>query len=103
MKNLFDKLTQGSVKLVEKYLPNPFIFAVLLTFVVVLASMIFTKNTPLGVVEAWYGGFWTLLAFAMQMTLVLVTGTILANAPAFKRMLEKLATLPKNKFQADLV
>ncbi len=102
MKKLFDKLTRGSVKLVEKYLPNPFIFAVLLTFVVVLASMLFTKNTPIGVVEAWYGGFWNLLAFAMQMTLVLVTGTILANAPAFKRLLEKLATLPKNKFQAVL-
>jgi short-chain fatty acids transporter len=100
MKKVFDKMTAGSVKLVEKFLPDPFIFAVILTFVVVAASMLFTKQTPMGVVEAWYGGFWTLLAFSMQMTLVLVTGTILATAPAFKRVLEKMASLPKNKVQA---
>lgn len=100
MKKAFDKLTQGSVKLVERFLPNPFIFAVLLTFAVVLASMIFTRTTPLDVVDAWYGGFWSLLAFSMQMTLVLVTGTILATAPAFKRLLAKLAEIPKNKVQA---
>ena len=100
MKKFFNKLTTGSVKLVEKYLPDPFIFAVILTFIVVVASMIFTKTTPIGVVEAWYGGFWNLLAFSMQMTLVLVTGTILATAPAFKKLLGKAASLPKNKFQA---
>ncbi len=100
MKKVFNKMTKGSVNLVEKYLPDPFIFAVLLTFVVVIASIFVTKTTPMGVVEAWYGGFWNLLAFSMQMALVLVTGTILATAPAFKRILEKLASLPKNKLQA---
>ncbi|QVK21092.1 short-chain fatty acid transporter [Mycoplasmatota bacterium] len=100
MKKLFNRMTKGSVNLVEKYLPDPFIFAVLLTFVVVIASIFVTKTTAMGVVEAWYGGFWNLLAFSMQMALVLVTGTILATAPAFKRVLEKLASLPKNKVQA---
>jgi short-chain fatty acids transporter len=103
MKKFFERLTRGSVKLVEKYLPDPFIFAVILTFIVVVASMIVTKTSPIGVVEAWYGGFWNLLAFSMQMTLVLVTGTILATAPAFKKVLEKLASIPKNKFQAIII
>jgi short-chain fatty acids transporter len=103
MKKYFDKLTRGSVKLVEKYLPDPFIFAIILTFIVIVASMLVTKTSPIGVVEAWYGGFWNLLAFSMQMTLVLVTGTILATAPAFKKMLGKLASLPKNKYQAIIV
>jgi short-chain fatty acids transporter len=100
MKKLFDKLTSGSVKLVEKYLPDPFIFAIILTFLVVIVSMLITKTTPIGVVEAWYGGFWNLLSFSMQMALILVTGTILATAPAFKKGLGKLASLPKNKIQA---
>lgn len=103
MKKIFDKLTTGSVKLVEKYLPDPFIFAIILTFIVVVASMFVTKTTPIGVVEAWYGGFWNLLAFSMQMTLVLVTGTILATAPAFKKLLGKIASLPKNKTQAIII
>ncbi len=103
MKKAFDKLTQGSVKLVERFLPNPFIFAILLTFIVVIASMSFTRTTPFDVVDAWYGGFWNLLAFSMQMTLVLVTGTILATAPAFKRLLQRLAAIPNNKIQAILL
>jgi short-chain fatty acids transporter len=100
MKKLFNKLTQGSVKLVERFLPDPFIFAIILTFLVVVVSMLVTQATPIGVVEAWYGGFWSLLAFSMQMALILVTGTILATAPAFKKVLGKLASLPKNKIQA---
>lgn len=102
MKKAFDKLTQGSVRLVEKYLPNPFIFAIILTFIVFVAALLFTQNGVTGVIDAWYGGFWNLLPFSMQMTLVLVTGTIMATAPAFKRLLQKLANLPKNKFQAIL-
>ncbi len=100
MKKLFDKLTAGSVKLVEKYLPDPFIFAVILTFLVIIISLFVTKTTPLGIVDAWYGGFWSLLLFSMQMALILVTGTILANAPLFKKGLGKLAAIPKNKIQA---
>ncbi len=100
MRKLFDKLTRGSVKLVEKFLPDPFIFAIVLTFIVIVISMLVTKTTPLGVAQAWYGGFWNLLSFSMQMALILVTGTILATAPAFKKGLGKLASLPKNKIQA---
>jgi len=100
MKKIFDKLTQGSVKLVEKYLPDPYIFAILLTFFVFIISMIVTKSAPLNVVQAWYGGFWSLLTFSMQMAMILVTGTILATAPLFKKGLGKLASIPKNKIQA---
>ena len=99
----FEKTTSGSVKLVEKFLPDPFIFAIALTFVVVIISFFVTKTTPVGLVQAWYGGFWTLLAFAMQMALILVTGTILATAPAFKKGLGYLASIPKNRFTAIIM
>lgn len=103
MKKLFDKLTQGSVKLVEKYLPDPYIFAIILTFIVFIIAMITTKSSPLTIVEAWYGGFWSLLQFAMQMAMILVTGTILATAPLFKKGLGKLASIPKTKLQAIMM
>ena len=100
MKKIFDKMTQGSVKLVEKFLPDPYIFAILLTFFVVIISLIVTKTAPLNIIQAWYGGFWSLLTFSMQMAMILVTGTILATAPLFKKGLGKLASIPKNKIQA---
>lgn len=100
MKKLFDRLTAGSVKLVERFLPDPYIFAIILTFFVFIIAMITTGSGPITIVEAWYGGFWSLLLFSMQMAMILVTGTILATAPLFKKGLGKLASIPKNKIQA---
>jgi short-chain fatty acids transporter len=84
------------VRLVQRWLPEPFIFAILLTFVAALVAMPLCHQTPLEVVEHWGGGVWNLLAFAMQMALVLVCGSTLAAAPVVKRAIDALARLPKS-------
>ncbi|MBQ8703631.1 MAG: short-chain fatty acid transporter [Bacteroidales bacterium] len=83
------------VRLVQRWLPEPFIFAILLTFVAAAIAMPVCHQTPLEVVEHWGGAVWNLLAFAMQMALVLVCGSALAAAPAVKRGIEALARVPK--------
>jgi short-chain fatty acids transporter len=45
----------------------------------------------MGIIIAWYGGFWSLLAFSMQMALVLVTGYTLALTPVFRKILSGIA------------
>jgi short-chain fatty acids transporter len=50
--------------------------------------------------DAWYKGFWELLAFAMQMCLILVTGYAIAYHPKVYGGLRRLATVPKNTKQA---
>ena len=52
-------------------------------------------QTPIEVVEHWGGGVWNLLAFAMQMALVLVCGSTLASAPIVKKGISALASIPK--------
>ena len=84
------------VRLVQRWLPEPFIFAILLTFVAALVAMPLCHQTPLEVVEHWGGGVWNLLAFAMQMALVLVCGSTLAAAPVVKRAIDAMARLPKS-------
>ena len=84
------------VRLVQRWLPEPFIFAILLTFVAALVAMPLCHQTPLEVVEHWGGGVWNLLAFAMQMSLVLVCGSTLAAAPVVKRAIDAMARLPKS-------
>ena len=84
------------VRLVQRWLPEPFIFAILLTFVAAILAMPICNQTPLEVVEHWGGGVWSLLAFAMQMVLVLVCGSALAAAPAVKRAVTALARIPKS-------
>ena len=84
------------VRLVQRWLPDPFIFAILLTFVAALVAMPLCHQTPLEVVEHWGGGVWNLLAFAMQMALVLVCGSALAAAPVVKRAIDTMARVPKS-------
>lgn len=83
------------VKLVQRWLPEPFIFAIILTLVAACLAMPICHQTPIEVVEHWGGGVWNLLAFAMQMALVLVCGSTLAAAPAVKRGISALAAIPK--------
>lgn len=103
MKKIFNKMTKFSVGIMQKYLPDPFIFAIILTFIVFVMALFVTQSSPLAIIEAWSKGLWSLLSFSMQMALVLVTGTILATAPAFKKILGKIASIPKNKIQAIVV
>ncbi len=79
------------MKLVERYLPDPFIFVLLLTLVAAAAAIGVERQTPLAVLRFWGDGFWNLLTFSMQMLLVLVTGFMLASSPPVKRQLARLA------------
>lgn len=92
---MFQRLIRICVKVVQRYLPEPFIFAIILTFLAIVIAMPICHQTPLEVVEHWGGGVWSLLAFAMQMALVLVCGSALASAPAVKKGIRYLASLPK--------
>ncbi len=82
--------------MVERYLPDPYIFVLLLTLVAALAAMLFERQTPLAVMRDWGDGFWGLLSFSMQMLLVLVTGFMLASSPPMKRLLDRLASLARS-------
>lgn len=97
------KTSQFFVTLLQRYLPDPFIFAIVLTFAVFLLVMPSTGQGPMQVVNAWAGGFWNLLSFSMQMAMVVVTGHAMASAPAFKRKLAMLAGVAKTPGQAIIL
>lgn len=90
--NLYEMAIHFCTSLVQKYLPDPYIFAVLLTFIVFVLSIIFTKQTLIEVTSNWGNGVWSLLAFSMQMLLVVMSGYTLASSKPFKKMLNTLTT-----------
>ncbi len=92
---IFRKIIDGCVGFMQKYLPEPFIFAIILTFVSILVAMPVCHQSIVEVVTNWGGGVWNLLGFSMQMALVLVTGATLAAAPLIKKGISKLASMPK--------
>lgn len=77
--------------------PDPFVLAILLTAVTGLLAWVGTHATLPDILDAWQGprGFWGLLSFSMQMCLVLVTGHALASAPPVRRLIDRLAAVPK--------
>jgi short-chain fatty acids transporter len=91
------------VKLVERYLPDPYIFVLLLSIVVFAAAMLVQQQSPLQVLQYWGDGFWGLLSFSMQMLLVLVTGFMLASTPLVTGLLNRLAALAKSAGQAIIL
>ena len=97
------KFTKGCVNLVNRFLPDPFIFCVVLTIIVFIFAMPATKSGPIAVLNAWGAGVWGLLAFSMQMALVLVLGNAFATAPAVKKVISSIASTAKTPFSAIII
>ncbi|MGY6549481.1 MAG: short-chain fatty acid transporter [Roseinatronobacter sp.] len=89
-------LSRPAVTVMDRYLPDPFIFVLILTIVAAAAAMLFEGSSPVAVMDMWGNGFWGLLTFSMQMLLVLVTGFILASSPPVKKFLAALAGLARS-------
>ena len=102
---MFKKITNGCVKVVNRWLPDPFLFAIILTIVVFIAAMIGTQMGPMQMVTAWGqdSGFWGLLSFSMQMVLVLVLGSAMASATVCKKALGAIARCAKTRFSAIII
>lgn len=100
---MFTQVTLFFDRLVRRYLPDPYLFAVMLTFVVFIMGLFLTDSGPVELVKFWGQGFWDLLAFSMQMALILVTGYVLANSPLFKTGLRGLARIAKTPGQAIML
>jgi short-chain fatty acids transporter len=84
-------------------MPSPFLFAIILTYLVFLAGLVFTDSGPGALVQDWYDGFWAFLTFAMQMVLILMTGFAIAYHPRVNDLIQRLTELPSNGKQAAVL
>jgi short-chain fatty acids transporter len=91
---ILGRITAVFVYIFERVMPDPFVFAVLLTFLGAALALKFAPNaTPSSIAGAWYGGVFTIFTFAFQMVLMLVAGYALATSPAIQRALTRIAGL----------
>ena len=102
---MLKKFSNGCVRVVNRWLPDAFLFAIILTIVVFFGAWAATGLTPIKLVDAWGNdkGFWSLLSFSMQMALVLVLGSACASAAPCKKALRAAAGLCHNNKQAIVV
>lgn len=87
----------------EKLIPDSFVFCVILTFIVFIAGIIFTKTSFIDMANHWYNGLWTQMTFAFQMSLMVVTCAVCAKAKQVKKVLVKIASIPKSTIGAMIL
>jgi len=79
----------------ERWIPDAFIFALLATFFVLAAAVTATPSTVPEVIDAWGRGFWELIPFTLQMSLIIITGHVLATSPPIGRVVRAIASWPR--------
>jgi len=79
--------------LLQRWMPEPFVFALMLTLLVAVLAILYTDAGLGGTVDGWYKGFWLLLEFGMQIVLILSIPYAVALSPFFTRFIDWLAGL----------
>src|SRR6187455_2517927 len=78
----------------ERWFPDAFALALVAVAIVFAACMAIGSS----VVQTaqWFGsGFWDLVSFTMQMTLIIITGYAVATAPPVYAVIRRMAGIPK--------
>ncbi|WP_088323111.1 short-chain fatty acid transporter [Polaribacter tangerinus] len=83
----------------KKYMPDSFVFALILTILVSLLALLGLNKSLFEVVNSWYDGFWMLLEFGMQMTLLIITGYSIALSPLIKKGINSITSFIKTPKQ----
>jgi short-chain fatty acids transporter len=90
-----ERMALALTRLAERWLPDAFVFALAATVIVFVAGL--AIGVPaLDLVAAWGNGFPDLLAFAMQMALVIITGYVVASARPVRRAIDAVARVPSS-------
>lgn len=85
-------------RLAERVVPDAITtsaFLLVLIFITALAL----GNSAASVMDAYYRGLWMLLPFTMQMSLIIVLSSVIAATPMFKRLVLRLARIPRSAIQ----
>jgi short-chain fatty acids transporter len=85
-------------RLVERLVPDAITTSVILLIGVSVISLSI-GNSVTATVDAYYKGLWMLLAFTMQMTLILTLSLILASTTTFKKAVLAVSRIPRTNIQ----
>lgn len=87
----------------DKLIPDSFVFCLILTFIVFVFGMIFTRNNPINMIMYWYNGLWTQITFAFQMAFMVVTCAVAAKSKQIRKLLKLIASIPKTPMSAMIL
>ena len=94
------KFAEKVVSLFDRFMPEPFAFGLLMTFIAMIVSWGVTEATSVEVVVSWGNGLSMLLPFITQVCLTILFAFALAHLGPVPALLQRLADVPKTARQA---
>ena len=85
-----------------RYLPDPYLFVIILTMVTFVIALAFTDRPLTSLFGDWYKGVFDLFTYTLQALLIAVTGFAFAQAPSVNRVLDRIASIPRTQAQAGV-
>ncbi len=89
------QLAQGIIRLFDRYMPEPFAFGIVMTFIAMLLAWTATPSTPVEVLVAWGDGLVALLSFITQVSLTILFAFALAHLGPVPALLDRMASIPE--------
>jgi short-chain fatty acids transporter len=96
------RVNEFFVSLAQRYLPDPYLLAIILTVITFVMALVFTDRPFTSLFGDWYKGIFDLFVFILQALLIAVTGFTFARAPVVSRLLGRVASIPKTQAQAGV-
>lgn len=85
----------------DKYIPETLVFSLILTVVVMVMGLFIAS--PIDVATSWYEGLWSMIAFAFQMSIMVIACGAAAKAKQIDKLLIKIAKLTQSRVVAVVV
>lgn len=82
--------------MVERFYPDPFVFAVLMSLLTFVLALVATDATPGSALQAWGDGLPQLMAFTAQLSITLLGAHALAHTDQVQRFLAAVGRLPRS-------
>ncbi|MEM1433473.1 MAG: TIGR00366 family protein [Pseudomonadota bacterium] len=94
------RLSRAFAALLERYFPDPFVFAVLMSVIAFVLALSLTDATVATTLLAWGNGLPGLMAFTAQIAITLLTAHALAHTDRIQSALGAIGSLPRNAASA---
>lgn len=87
----------------DRIIPDSLVFCLILTFIVYIAALIFTDRGPIQLCLDWFNHAWDMLAFSMQMSMMVVVCAACAKSRPVNKGMGALARALHNPVIAIVV
>lgn len=87
----------------DRIIPDSLVFCLILTFIVYFAALIFTDRGPVQLCLDWFNHAWDMLAFSMQMSMMVVVCAACAKSRPVNKAMGTLARALHNPVVAIVV